>query len=34
MNRADLIEAISERVGITKAQAAAALETLISSMSA
>lgn len=34
MNRADLIEAISERVGITKAQSAAALETLISSMSA
>ncbi len=34
MNRADLIEAISERVGITKAQSAAALETLISSLSA
>ena len=34
MNRADLIEAISERVGITKAQAAAALETMISAMSA
>lgn len=34
MNRADLIEAISERVGITKAQAAAALETMIGAMSA
>jgi len=34
MNRADLIEAISDRVGITKAQAAAALETMINSMSA
>lgn len=34
MNRADLIEAISERVGITKAQAAAALETIINEMSA
>ena len=34
MNRADLIEAISERVGITKAQSAAALETMISAMSA
>ena len=33
MNRADLIEAISHRVGITKAQAAAALETIIHSMS-
>jgi DNA-binding protein HU-beta len=34
MNRADLIEAIAERVGITKAQAAAALETMIGAMSA
>ena len=34
MNRADLIEAISERVGITKAQSAAALETVIGAMSA
>ena len=34
MNRADLIVAISERVGITKAQAAAALETMIGAMSA
>ena len=32
MNRADLIEAMADRVGITKAQAAAALETLIAEM--
>jgi DNA-binding protein HU-beta len=34
MNRADLIEAIADRVGITKAQAAASLETMINAMSA
>jgi DNA-binding protein HU-beta len=33
MNKAELVSAVSDKAGITKAQAAAALDTLISSVS-
>lgn len=34
MNKAELVSAVSDKAGITKAQAAAALDTIISSVSA